>query len=160
MPVVDLPFAGVLLADVALWAVASTVAGWAAHRRPLDRLADDGWLLRVRPWEDRLHRLLRVKRWKDRLPEAGAVFAGGVSKRTLPPGGLDRYVRETRRAELAHWWSLLALPLFVVWNPPAGMAWMAAYWVVANVPCVLVQRRNRRRAQRALARRSSGSRSG
>ena len=57
----------------------------------------------VRDGADRYRRWLRINRWKDRLPEAGALFAGGVSKRQLPSydvAGLELFVRETRRAEL------------------------------------------------------------
>ena len=73
----------------------------------------------------RWYRRWGIHRWKDRLPEAGALFAGGVSKRELPgrdADGLRTFVRETRRAELTHWWAMACSPLFLLWNPPLAAA--------------------------------------
>jgi glycosyl-4,4'-diaponeurosporenoate acyltransferase len=89
------------------------------------------------------------------VPEAGAVFAGGFAKRDLRRGDLDRYLLETRRAEYTHWAILAAAPLFLLWNPPAVWLLMVAYAVVANVPCLLIQRYNRARLLRILGRRRS-----
>lgn len=149
---VALGFWGTLVADVAGWALVHAGTGYLAHRLPAGRLDHEGPVLRVRPWEARLYRRLRVRRWKDRLPEAGALFRGGLSKRHLPVD-LQTFVRETRRAELAHWWALVAGPAFALWNPPSGVVLMTAYGVVANAPFIAVQRHNRSRAQRLLSRR-------
>jgi len=94
------------------------------------------------------------------VPEAGAWFAGGVSKRHLPAdgaGGLERFVVETRRAELGHWLAAASGPLFVLWNPPGAAVALVTYGLVANLPCVAIQRYNRLRAERVLARRSRGT---
>jgi glycosyl-4,4'-diaponeurosporenoate acyltransferase len=160
----ELPAWGLLLANVAGAAAIHTVTGYAAHRLPLARLQRDGWLLRPRRVEDggRLYaRRLRIRAWKDRLPEAGALFEGGVSKRRLTVD-VERFVAETRRAEIAHWLALAGTPLFALWNPPMGVVLMAAYATAANVPCIAVQRFNRQRAQRVVAHRAgiSGGRSG
>ena len=140
----------VVALDAAVWAGWSAVVGYAAHRLPLARLAHDGVLTRLRPWEHggRVYQGLGIRRWKDRLPEAGALFAGGVSKRGLPGhdrAGLERFALETRRAELVHWSIPAVVPVFVLWNPPALVAAMVAFAVVANGPCLLVQRYNRGR---------------
>jgi glycosyl-4,4'-diaponeurosporenoate acyltransferase len=153
--VVELPAWGILLANIAGAAAIHTATGYTAHRLPLARLQRDGWLLRPRRIEDggRLYaRRLRIRRWKDHLPEAGALFAGGVSKRRLTVD-LERFVAETRRAEIAHWLALAGTPVFALWNPPIGVVLMTVYGVAANLPCIAVQRYNRPRAQRALARR-------
>jgi glycosyl-4,4'-diaponeurosporenoate acyltransferase len=152
-----------LLVELAPWAtVAANVlgaaathagTGYAAHRRPAAELERDGWLLRVRPAERHLHRRLQVRRWKDRVPEAGAVFAGGISKRrlTFP---LEVFARETRRAELAHWWAMALGPVFALWNPLSGTVLMLGYSVVVNAPFILIQRYNRARVERVLLRRA------
>jgi glycosyl-4,4'-diaponeurosporenoate acyltransferase len=150
---VELSFVGTLAANVLAWAAVHAGTGYAAHRAPAGWLQADGWLLRVRRGERGVHRALGVRRWKDRLPEAGAVFAGGISKRHLP-ATLETFVRETRRAELAHWWALAAVPLFALWNPLSGVVVMVGYGVAANGPCILIQRYNRARAGRILARRA------
>lgn len=110
------------LVDVAAIAVAHSLAGYLAHRLPPRTLDHDTPLLRPRAWErdGRAYRQVRIDRWKDHLPEAGALFDGGVSKRCLRPGaaGLHELVRVSRRVELAHWGALACGPLFALWNPP------------------------------------------
>ena len=151
---VELGFWGTLAADVIGWAVVHAGTGYVAHRLPDRRLENDHWLLRVRRFEPRAYRALRVQRWKDRLPEAGALFAGGIDKRRLPTS-VETFVRETRRAELAHWWALMAAPVFALWNPLSGVVLMVTYGLAVNAPFIVIQRYNRHRAQRLLARRAS-----
>jgi len=149
------------LANVVAWATFHIATGLAAHRLRLDRLARDGWLLRPRAVEHggRIYERLRIRRWKNRLPEAGALFEGGVSKRRLTGeigrSQLDRFVVETRRAELAHWWAMACGPLAALWNPLVGLLVMVGYGVVVNAPFIAIQRYNRQRAQRVLAARRS-----
>lgn len=147
----------VALGDAALWALWSTVCGYAAHRLSDARLDRTG-PRQVRASErDRrcYERVLRIKAWKDALPEAGSLFRGGFSKRRLvrhDRAYLERFVRETRRAERAHWAILALSPVFFAWNPWWLAVAMLGYGVVANVPCILVQRYNRARLERALRR--------
>lgn len=148
---VPVPFWVAVAVDAAAWVLLSAWAGWRAARRPLDRL-DGGGAVHLPRYE----RTLAIRAWKDRLPEAGGWF-GGLSKRHLPPaddrrGRLQRFARESRRAELTHLWILAATPLFVVWNPWPLFLAMVAFALVANVPCLLVARYNRGRVTRALSR--------
>ena len=92
------------------------------------------------------------------MPEAGALFAGGISKRhvtAVEQGGLERFVVETRRAELGHWLAAAPGVLFVLWNPPAVVPIMIAYGLLVNLPFIAVQRSNRIRASRVLRARAS-----
>lgn len=157
MPLIDLSRPALVVADVVAWGSISALAGYLAHRRPATRLARDGPVTRLRGWEvggQVYERRLRVTRWKDRLPEAGGLFAGGFSKRSVRRADLDRYLVETRRAELTHWWILATVPLFALWNPWWLWLAMLAYGVVANLPCIVIQRYNRGRVLRILARRA------
>ena len=150
------------LLDVVVWGLVHAATGYLAHRIPARRLQRDGWLLRPRRFEDggRLYaKRLRIDEWKDRLPEAGALFAGGVSKAHVGRDDLERFVVETRRAELAHWWAAGASPLFVLWNPWYALPLLVAYGLGVNLPFIAIQRYNRLRATRVLARRSSTRRS-
>ena len=155
-----MPPALTVVVDVIAWGVFHAATGYAAYRLDDDRLRRDGWLLRPRRFESAgrwYRRRLRIHRWKDRLPEAGASFRGGVSKRYLPSydvAGLELFVRETRRAELAHWWAMGCGPLFVLWNPPLAAGLLVGYGVVANLPFILIQRYNRFRTQPLVGRRS------
>lgn len=144
--------------DVVVQGIFHAGTGYAAHRLSDERLRRDGWLLRPRGFEvgGRWYRdRLQIHRWKDRVPEAGALFQGGVSKRQLPShdrAGLELFVRETRRAELGHWWAMACSPLFVLWNPPLPAAVLVAYGVGINLPFIAIQRFNRFRTQRIVAR--------
>ena len=154
-----MPQATTIVVDVMAWGVFHAATGYAAHRLDGSRLDRDGWLLRARRFEAGgrwYQRRLRVNRWKDALPEAGDLFRGGVSKRRLPAydaAGLALFVRETRRAELAHWWAMACGPVFVLWNPPLAAALLVGYGVVVNLPFIAIQRYNRFRVQALLARR-------
>ena len=150
------------LADAGVWAVWSTLCGYAAHRVPVARLRRAGWLFRLRRGPERVarryERWLRVKRWKDLLPEAGDLFEGGFSKRHVLRHDrpyLERFAVETRRAELTHWLVMAIAPLFFLWNPWWLATAMVGYAIVANVPCLLVQRYNRARLLRTLGRRTT-----
>jgi glycosyl-4,4'-diaponeurosporenoate acyltransferase len=157
MPLLDVADPVVLLLNVAGSAALHAATGWTAHRLPPERLQADGPLLRLRPAEARgriYERRLAVRRWKDRVPEGGATFAGGVSKRHV--GGrstvaLQRFAAETRRAERAHWWALAGAPVFALWNPPLGVVAMALYGVASNGPCIAIQRYNRARIEWLLS---------
>lgn len=162
MPLIRLSRPATLLANVAAWGAAHAVTGYLVHRLPASRLQRDGWLLRPRAIEDdgRLYERVRIRHWKDRLPEAGALFAGGVSKRALPArgrAGLEAFVIETRRAERGHWLAMAGGPLSVLWNPPLGVALMVSYGVAVNAPFIAVQRYNRLRVARLLRRSSERS---
>lgn len=156
MRVVHLSDPVTIVLDVVAWGLVHAGSGYLAHRTPVGWLARDRWLFRERGVE-RGGRLyagpLRIGRWKDRLPEAGALFAGGISKRHVTAavdGGLERFVVETRRAELAHWLAAAPGPLFALWNPPAVVPVMVLYGVLVNAPFIAVQRYNRIRAERVL----------
>src|SRR5712692_4374948 len=92
----------IVLIDSGVWATWSTLCGYVAHRIPRARLSGKRWLFRIRRFEagGRVYeRLLRIKRWKDRLPDAGALFRGGFSKRrvmTRDPEYLETFAAETR----------------------------------------------------------------
>ena len=155
IPLVDLPKWAMVVLDVVVWGSWSALVGLWAHHRPAAAFAGDSRLYRLRDFEDhgRFYERLRIKRWKDRLPEAGALFTGGFSKRsvkTLDRSVFERFVVETRRAEWTHWVIMLATPVFLVWNWWWVELLMIVYALAANLPCLLVQRYNRARLARLL----------
>lgn len=161
LPLVHLADPVAIVVDAVAWGLVHAGTGYAAHRLPARRLQQDGWLLRARRAErdGRTYERLRIRRWKDRVPEAGALFAGGVSKREIPGGrtGLSAFAAETRRAELGHWWALAASPLFVLWNRPLAAVLLVVYGVAVNLPFIAIQRYNRLRVRRVLAARSGAA---
>jgi glycosyl-4,4'-diaponeurosporenoate acyltransferase len=144
-----MPQALTIVVDVIAWGVFHSATGYAAYRLDESRLSRDGWLLRPRRFETAgrwYRRWLRVHRWKDKMPEAGNLFRGGISKRQLPGrdmAALQLFVRETRRAELTHWWAMWCGPIFILWNPPLAAALLVAYGVLVNLPFIVIQRYNR-----------------
>jgi len=148
-----------IVVDVIAWGAFHAGTGYAAHRLADERLSEDGWLLRPRRFEAGgtwYRRRLRIHRWKDTLPDAGDLFAGGISKREVPSydaAGLRLFARETRRAELAHWWCMACGPVFLLWNPPLPAALLVTYGVAVNLPFIAIQRYNRFRIQSLLERR-------
>ncbi len=156
-----MPQAVTIAVDVVAWGAFHSVTGYAAHRLDPSRLERDGWLLRPRRFEAGggwYRRWLRVHRWKDKVPEAGGLFRGGISKRHLPGRdveGLQLFARETRRAELAHWWAMGCGPVFVLWNPPLPAGLLIGYGVLINLPFIAIQRYNRFRLLALIERLSS-----
>ncbi len=150
----------VVVADIVLMGAVHAGCGYLSYSLSDRFLAKDRWLWRERSIErcGRLYtRLFKVNRWKNRLPEAGALFAGGYDKRAL--GGratpaLENYVRETRRAETAHWLMAACLPLFFAFNPWYASVLLVLYTVAVNAPCVIALRSNRLRLARLLGRRT------
>lgn len=149
-----------VLVSSVVWAMTSVVVGWVGSRWPLERLDEAGPITRLRGWEDDgawWQRHLRVRRWRDLLPEAGALFASGYSKRHLRSrrsSDLDRFRRETLRAERVHWTVMATAPVHLVWCRPAIAVGMLAFGFIANAPCIVVQRANRGRLERLLRRRA------
>ena len=144
----------ILLVDAVIWVVWSVASGYIAHRLPLARLQRDQGLLRLRSWERSFYaRTLKIKRWKDHLPEGGDIFPGGYNKSHLrgrDPAALTRFAAETRRAEITHWLIMAAGPVFLLWNPWFLGFLMLAFAVIANLPCLIVQRYNRARLLRLI----------
>jgi len=140
------------------WATVSVAVGWAATRWSPDRLSRTGPVTTLRRWERNgqfWQRTLRVRAWKDRVPEAGGLFRQGGSMRhvgSLTREGIEGFRRDTIRAERVHWSILASTPIHLVWCRPAIAAGMVAFGVLFNAPFIVVQRYNRGRLDRMLAR--------
>jgi glycosyl-4,4'-diaponeurosporenoate acyltransferase len=68
-----------------------------------------------------------------------------------------RFLLETVRAECSHWLTWGMALIFFAWTPWQVGVVMLIYGAIVNLPCILIQRYNRarlQRAARALARRS------
>jgi glycosyl-4,4'-diaponeurosporenoate acyltransferase len=136
----------VVALDAAVWAAWSAAVGLVASRQPVERFDHDNWLTRGRHAERAGHTYERlgIRRWKAHVPEAGQLF-GGRSKRAL--GGATP-------AGLAAFAILVVVPVFALWNPAPLMPAMVAYAIVANLPCIAIQRYNRLRINRMVSRRA------
>lgn len=148
-----------ILVGSLMWAVLSVAVGYTMHRAPVARFDHDNAITRLRPFEANgrcYERVTRIRRWKRLLPEGGDFYEGGFNKRHLRGRDgehLQRFVTETRRAEMTHWVVMSCGPVFWVWST-FWLGWMmVVFGVVANIPCIIAQRYNRARLLRVLARR-------
>lgn len=100
-----------------------------------------------------LYERLRIRKWKTILPDGGDVFKGGFRKkelRTLSSSYIQKFIVETRRAEVTHWLLIPPSILFFVWNPISIGFIMIGYALIVNLPFILIQRYNRLRLKPLL----------
>jgi glycosyl-4,4'-diaponeurosporenoate acyltransferase len=146
-----------LLSSLAFWLLASLLVGSLANQLPprwLQGPSPRGSQARA-PQGDRRLDPLGIRTWKRWIPDAGDALPGGVRKATLvrrKRAALERLVQETRRAELVHWALLPAGLLTALWLPPSGVLVNQLFALAFNLPCLILQRFNRGRLHRCLAR--------
>jgi len=158
--VIRLPTLWTILLDIAAWFVIHMGVVLAMVSLPAERFDPRGWAFRPRAWErgGRLYeRLFRVRAWKEMLPDGADLLRWrSFRKRHFEQKTrdyLERFARETCRAESTHFLTMVWAPLFFLWNP-VWVGWlMVAYALAENLPLILVQRYNRIRLERALSRR-------
>lgn len=131
---------------------------WCFTKLPIRWFPPGNFPYRAQFWESRKRydRLFQLRAWKGLLPDAGPWF-GGFAKKQLgsaDPEFLGKFVAETCRSEGAHWAQWLAISGFVIWTPMPWAWVILIYAPLSNLPCILLQRQNRLRLQRILARRS------
>jgi glycosyl-4,4'-diaponeurosporenoate acyltransferase len=139
----------IVVYNVGGWAMLHSAITYGGMLLPWRWFGPDTWLFRTRRWEQDgmlYERLFRVKRWKRRLPDGARVLGFGFHMNGSPtrnPERLERFVRETCRAELVHWALLSSSVVFFHWNTVRIGWFMVAYALAANLPCIVAQRYNR-----------------
>jgi glycosyl-4,4'-diaponeurosporenoate acyltransferase len=147
--------------DIITWFIIHLGVSYFFTRKPLREFNADSWFYRTRKWENEgtiYENFFGVKRWKHRLPDGAAIFKMGFEKKELKGVDreyLDKFIRDTCRAELIHWVIVLFSPLFFIWNLWWVGLVMIAYATLVNMPCVISQRYNRIRLKRLLAKRTT-----
>jgi glycosyl-4,4'-diaponeurosporenoate acyltransferase len=98
-------------------------------------------------WQDVFH----VREWKKYLPD-GSMFLKDSYDQTHLEGTeieqIKKFILETKRAELTHWWMIPPAFLFFIWNPLWAGAVMILYALILNIPLIITQRYNRPRLER------------
>ncbi len=154
----DLPAAWVTLLNAAGLPAVQLGLAWLFTRMPAAWFARP---LRAPAYPRFYERALFIKRWKDRVPDGAGWFRGGFAKASLAGNRSTAYLHafraETLRGEACHWAALAFLPLFFLWNPTWADCVMAAAFAAANLPCIAIQRYNRARVGRLLARKTDGA---
>jgi len=153
-----LPTLPTILLDIAAWLIIHMGVSYLMTHIPLSSFDTGLWLYKRRKWEKdgRIYaRIFRLKKWKKRLPDGAALFKGGFQKKHLKGLDdvyLDNFIRETCRAELAHWIMFLFSAVFFIWNPWWVGIVMIVYAILVNLPCIIIQRYNRIRLKRVYSR--------
>lgn len=159
-PLGHLPWWAVAAGNAVYWPAWTFACGYVVHRWSPEAFTQEGVVTRERSFEREgrfYEEQLHIRRWKDRMPEAGGLFAGGFAKRDVAGGDTDvmqRFVAETRRAELVHWAVTAGVAVPMLWNPWWAFPVHASVAAGSNLPCIAIQRYNRARLLRVLRRRA------
>jgi len=128
----------------------------------LGRLLPKRWLhpekfpFRTYAWEDRLWKALQIRKWQAKVPDMSRLFkklmpAKALTQKTAQD--LPLMIGETCVAELTHGLLCIAgLFLLKIWPGTGGVFLTVIYIVFGNLPFLLIQRYNRPRLQKLLAR--------
>jgi glycosyl-4,4'-diaponeurosporenoate acyltransferase len=157
----DLTTLPTILLDIAVWLIIHIGVSYLIIHVPLASFDAGFWLYKQREWErgGKIYaRIFRLKKWKKRLPDGAALFKKWFRKKHLKELDdvyLDDFIRETCRAEFAHWVMFFVSPVFFIWNPWYVGIVMIIYALLANLPCIIIQRYNRIRLRRVYSRLTS-----
>lgn len=158
MPIISFSIMWTIIIDVVAWAFFHLLVSVFCFLVPLRYFQRSSSLFKIAAWENSGHlwqRLFCVKKWKGAVPDGARLFKFGYEKKALhgfDNDTLQRFAAETKRAELAHWLSILPAPLFFFWNPVWAGWVMILYALFFNVPFIIVQRYNRARLEMILER--------
>lgn len=158
--IIHLPTFWTILLDIAAWFVIHMGVVLVMVSLPVELFDPRGWAFRPRAWErdGRLYeKVFRVRAWKDMLPDGADLLRWRSFRKKhfdrTTQDYLERFARETCRAESTHFLTMIWAPFFFLWNRP-WVGWlMIAYALGENVPLIIAQRYNRIRLGRALSRR-------
>lgn len=104
------------------------------------------WWSRSFNWEANgqfYERVFFIKKWKKYLPDGAKLFKGGFAKKNLQENSLayyERFILETRRAELSHWIQIVPAALFYLFNPLWASIVITVYFILINLFPIVAQR--------------------
>lgn len=152
--VIHLPFFWMILLDFVMWFIFHMGISLWIMKVPDEWFAKTETGFRSRSWEKNgeiWHQLFRIRDWKKYLPDGSMIVKHAYNKTNLQGislNSLEKFIIETKRAELTHWALIPPALLFFLWNP-WWIGWcMVAYALVANLPFIVAQRYNRPRLER------------
>lgn len=119
----------------------------------------DGFLFREHPWElgGRIYEKLNIKQWQARIPDVSKVLGRWMPKKKLITGfnseTVRTMIRETCTAEMVHnLLNIAGLWLLGLWEGLGGVIMYLVYFLLGNLPFIIVQRYNRPRLKVLLTR--------
>ena len=100
--------------------------------------------------------MLRIRKWQAKVPDMSKLFKKFMPEKKLTRQTVQKLplmIQETCVAELTHGLLCLAgLALLKIWPGPGGIILTVIYILFGNLPFLLIQRYNRPRLQKLLAR--------
>jgi len=142
--------------DVVAWICFHISIGYWSSRLPLNFFDPQKSLFLTQKWEQSgeiYQKLFHVRDWKKFIPNGSALYPNTFKLKNLPSLNLEyleRWLRESCRAEFCHWVMILPGFLFFLWNNVEVGWWMVAYAVANNLVPIVMQRFNRPRVRRML----------
>ncbi len=134
-----------------LWPVYQFIGAFIALKMDKNQLDSNRSLYKTRNWEKDgyiYNHIFKVKKWKKYLPDGGGFLKNSFKKSKLENTSyenLQKYLIESCRAELTHWIAIIPFWTFGIFSPPRVIFYMFIYAIIANIPCIIVQRYNRPR---------------
>ena len=147
-----------ILLNSVSWLIIHLIISILARRIPDEFLEKKQNWFQLAPWEEKgifWQKWLHIRSWKDVLPDSTLFFNQNYDLSRLSSvkkEEINRFLIETRRAELTHWLSILPAGFFFMWNPPWAGWINLLYAVGVNLPFILIQRYNRPRLEKLFRR--------
>ncbi|MDK2980500.1 MAG: glycosyl-4,4-diaponeurosporenoate acyltransferase [Chloroflexota bacterium] len=143
--------------DILAWTVLQLGIGYLSLKFPRGWLDPNLPFFRSYDWEDEgklYQRLFNVRAWKHLIPDGSKTYKRAYSIKRLASSELahlKRWLRESVRSELCHWFMILPAPFFFLWNSIKGGWWMVVYAIANNLVPIILQRFNRPRMRKLIA---------
>nr|WP_286170574.1 glycosyl-4,4'-diaponeurosporenoate acyltransferase [Bacillus sp. NTK071] len=137
-----------IILNILAWLIIHVVLSYICLRLPDSFYESEKSEIDLKDWELKLYKIVGIRKWKTILPDGGGVFRGGFRKKelkALTSTYINKFILETRRAELTHWILIPPAILFFLWNPPLVGWIMVGYALLVNLPFIMIQRYNRYR---------------
>lgn len=122
----------------------------------MEKLSISSFLFKTRKWEkegEYYQKMFLVRKWKKFLPDSSAFLKTSFSKKNINDfsvESLEKYLKESCKAELTHWLAILPFWTFGVFSPTRVIFYMLIYAILLNIPCIIAQRFNRPRILRLI----------
>lgn len=140
-----------------LWPIFQALGAYVSHKIPDRFLSYSLFLYRAHRWEKNgeiYKQIFKVDKWKTYLPESSSLIKGSYNKKKIDnfsKDSLDKFLLESCRAEMTHWLGILPFWIFGLFTPARVVGYMFIYAMAVNLPCIIVQRYNRPRIIKLLA---------
>lgn len=145
-----------LMLNLGTWIFWFYFIGYVASKIPEKFLNKDYFFTNILFFEKNsnwFNKYLLINKWKDQMPELGGFFKQGFQKRSVANGEiaqLELFIKETRRAEIAHWLMTAGWILTTLFNPLWAVIFNIIFAHLVNFPCLIIQRYNRVRLIKVL----------